>query len=268
MKIMESSLSEDDMLFASSELNEPKSVDERLEKIDQLRTAFLNQNAELCLIRSDDAFILRFLRARKFHRGYALSILNNYHAQYCMWPEVLEKMNNPQLVKYVFDAGGYITLKGKAKDGSAICIGRPGRTENFDAVDFFAAMLLTLEKLLDDEKVQIYGITVIEDVSNVGYKIAWKFPSLSKQVMSLMQDVMPLRLRSINFVNEPYLFDCIAMIMKPFFKEKMRKRMHLHGKKFSKLHELIDPSILPPMYGGTSAFLDGEVSDLWKKIIF
>jgi len=43
-------------------LNEPEGNDERLQKIDNLRKAFVQENKDLNLMRNGDIFILGFLR--------------------------------------------------------------------------------------------------------------------------------------------------------------------------------------------------------------
>ena len=264
----ECSLSEVDLEKAVSELNEPESNDERLSRIDALRKSFIDECKELTLARDDDNFILRFLRARKFDHEKALKMLINYHSQRENWPEVFEKVKNPVLVKHVLDAGCFIGLNGKAKDGSFLCIGRPGKIEKAIFTDFIATLILSMECLLEDEKTQIYGVTVIEDLSHFGFELAQQMgPTLGKRFISLLQDAMPIRLKAINMVNEPTILDVILAIVRPFMKEKIKKRLKVHGTTFDKLHEIIDPSVLPSAYGGTAEPLDGEVAESWKNAI-
>jgi len=105
-----------DLLTAISELNEPENNDERLQKIDNLRNAFVEENKDLKLMRNDDIFILGFLRVAKFDHNHALTMMKNYHTQLSTWPEVYEKVKNPFSVKHVFDAGCFVALR-KLKTG-------------------------------------------------------------------------------------------------------------------------------------------------------
>ena len=261
-------LDERDLEKAVFELNEPESNDERLKHIDDLRNAFVNEYGKTALARYDDAFILRFLRARKFDHDKALKMLKNYHVQHQNWPEVFDKVKNPALVRHVFDAGCVIGLKGKAKDGSSLCIGRPGKIEKAILTDFIATLVLSIEHMLEDEMTQIYGITVIEDMSYLGLGLAQQMgPSIGKRFTGLLQDAMPVRVKAINIVNEPTLFDVFLAIIRPFMKEKMKKRLKVHGSTFDALHNIIDSLVLPPAYGGTGNVLDGEVTDSWRDAV-
>ena len=261
-------LNNDDLDKAVSELNEPADNDERLQRIDNLRNAFIKQNKKtLKLIRNDDLFILRFLRARKFHQARALAMMTNYHEQYITWPEVMEKVKNPLSIKHVYNAGCYVVLREKAKDGSAVCIGRPGKVENPVFTEFIAGFVITFERLLEDERVQINGITIIEDMSFVGFELIKQIVPVLKRSILLVEDIVPLRVKSVNFVKEPFLSGMIFGVVRSFLKEKVRNRFLLHGKNFTKLHELIDNSILPPDYGGKGKRID-ELVVWWKNNIY
>ena len=47
-------------------------------------------------------------------------MITNYHNQLQSWPEVSKKVEDPASVKYVFDAGSFVTLRQKAYDGSIL----------------------------------------------------------------------------------------------------------------------------------------------------
>ena len=261
-------LNEEDLAKAVAELHEPENNDERLRRIDQLRDAYVAQSPNLALAQTDDAFILRFLRARKFDHGRALKMLRNYHSQRNDWPEVFDKVKNPGLVRHVFDAGCFISINAKAKNGSAVCIGRPGKVENPLLTDFVATLTITVENMLEDERNQIYGVTVIEDLSYFSFEMAQQMgPSVGKRFVGWLQDAMPVRVKSVNMVNEPTLFDVVFAIVRPFMKDKMKKRMTLHGNKFDMLHKIIDPAVLPPAYGGTHSNLD-EIAHSWRDVVY
>ncbi|XP_021918955.1 alpha-tocopherol transfer protein-like [Zootermopsis nevadensis] len=68
--------------------------------------------------------------------------------------------------------------------------------------------------------------------------------------VNIFQEAMPLRLKEVHIVNQPFLFNMVWQMFKPFVKEKLKKRLFFHGKKMESLHEHIDPSYLPEDYGG------------------
>ena len=266
------SLSDDDLIVAVSHLNEPEDNNERLLRIDNLRDEFISKNKHLTLIRNDDGFLLRFLRAKKFHHSKALNMLTNYHTRLPAWPAVFERITNPLLIKHVYDAGCYVALKGKAKDGSTVCIGRPGRIENPQFEEFVAAVLLSYERLLEDEKVQIYGIAAIEDLTFFGFQMVKQLLTFKqiKRMIGMLQDCMPIRIRSLNVVFESALCDLLYYaFVAPFMKEKLKKRVQFYGKNVKALSKIVDLSFLPPAYGGTNNdSVDGDVAVRWKNIVF
>jgi len=251
--------------MAISELNEPKDDEERLRRIDNLRTAFMELNNDYILYRTDDSFLLRFLRAKKFHHGNALQMLTNYHIQRVNWPEVFYKVKDPSLVKNAFESGCCFVLKGRAKDGSIVCVSRPGKFKCI--TDWLAVLVITYERLLEEELVQIYGVTSIDDMTYISFGLIYQLLAIINRMGALFMDSMPLRLRSMNVVYESTLFHLGYTIARPLLKKKVRDRTTLHGQTFEKLHDIIDPSVLPPLYGGTGKTVE-EMVAWWKNKIY
>ena len=262
------SLEEEDLHKAVIELNEPENNEVRLQKIDELRNAFKNENNKLDLLDNSDEFLLRFLRARKFDHKKALRMLKNYHSQQKNWPDVYDKVKNPYLVKHVFDAGCFVVLTGKAIDGSAVCIGCPGKVENAQFTDFAAALTISIDQILKEERNQIYGVTIIEDMHYLNFELVQQVgPFVGRRFVNLLQDCLPIRIKGVNIVNESKLFNFVFAIVRPFIKDKTKKQIKSHGTKFELLHKSVEPSVLPPKYGG-SGELDWFVAENWKNIIY
>ena len=90
---------------AVRELNEPTDDSKRLVAIDKFREAFKNENRVLPLLTEDDAFLLKFLRARRFDQDKALKLLKHYHIHRREWPEMLVKLENPLMMEKTLAAG-------------------------------------------------------------------------------------------------------------------------------------------------------------------
>ncbi|XP_032668664.1 clavesin-1 [Odontomachus brunneus] len=102
-----------------------------------------------------------------------------------------------------------------------------------------------------EPETQIYGCVVIMDFDGLSMKqVMGLSPSFSMRLLSFIQDAMPLRLKEVHFVKQPFLFNMVWQMFKPFVKEKLKKRMFFHGTKMSSLHSHIPPSHLPKNYGG------------------
>lgn len=73
----------------------------------------------------DDAFLLRFLRARKFDYDRALQLLVNYHSCRRSWPEVFNNLK-PSALKDVLASGFLTVLPHTDPRGCHILCIRPG----------------------------------------------------------------------------------------------------------------------------------------------
>uniref|UniRef100_A0ACB8FDY4 Clavesin-1 n=1 Tax=Sphaerodactylus townsendi TaxID=933632 RepID=A0ACB8FDY4_9SAUR len=64
-------------------------------------------------------------------------------------------------------------------------------------------------------------------------------------------DSFPARFGGVHFVNQPWYIYALYTLIKPFLKDKTRKRIFLHGNNLNSLHQLIHPDCLPSEFGGT-----------------
>ena len=251
---------------AVAELNEPEENEKRLAAIDELKVAFRTENPDIEFKRNDDLFFLRFLRAKKFKIPKALEMITNYHKRYDVWPEVIEKVENDyNSIKSVMESEVMTVMDGKAKDGSTILVFFTGKND-LPPTDLFSISMVFLEHLLDDEEVQIFGLTMIQDLTYFGVNmVQFLGPSTAMKSMKLMQNCMPVRVKCMNFVNEPTIFTVINKIFSSFTKEKMKPRVRIHGANYAGLQDIIDPTILPEEFSGSGKPLDYVA---WKELLF
>lgn len=231
----------------------------RLRDAQALRDMVLKEHPHL-RTRLDDAFLLRFLRARKFDYDRALQLLLNYHASRRAWPEVFHDLR-PSTVRHVLERGVLTVLPQPDNHGRYILSLRPGkwRQNDYPFVDNIRAIYLTLEKLIEAEQTQVNGLVILVDYSGVGLSQASNpGPFLAKRVVGILQDGFPIRIKAVNIINEPRIFKGIFAIIKPFLKEKMAERYVLHGSDLASLHRSIPSWVLPEQYGGAAGQLDME----------
>ncbi|XP_020839785.1 alpha-tocopherol transfer protein-like isoform X1 [Phascolarctos cinereus] len=214
----------------------------------------------------DDAFLLRFLRARKFDYDRALQLLVNYHSCRRSWPEVFDNLK-PSALKEVLGSGFLTVLPHSDPRGCQVVCLRPDRwiPSNYPITENIRAIYLTLEKLIQSEETQVNGIVILADYKGVGLAKASHFgPFIAKKVIGILQDGFPIRIKAVNIVNEPRIFKGIFAIIKPFLKEKIANRFFLHGSDLNSLHLNLPKSILPKEYGGTAGELDANA---WKEVL-
>ncbi|KAI1233342.1 hypothetical protein IHE44_0004514 [Lamprotornis superbus] len=238
----------------------------------------------------DDAFLLRFLRARKFDYDRALQLLVNYHTCRRTWPEVFSNLK-PSAIKPVLESGFVTVLPHRDPQGRHVVCIRPGTQSrvslspssrrvwakslfpalyrwtpsNYPITENIRAIYLTLEKLIQSEETQVNGIVILADYKGVSLSKASHFgPFVAKKVIGILQDGFPIRIKAVNIINEPRIFKGIFAIIKPFLKEKIANRFFLHGCDLNSLHQNIPPVILPEEYGGTAGKLDISA---WNELL-
>ncbi|XP_006737289.2 clavesin-2 [Leptonychotes weddellii] len=128
---------------------------------------------------------------------------------------------------------------------------RPASGATYTLVDILRAILLSLEAMIEDPELQVNGFVLIIDWSNFTFKQASKLtPSMLRLAIEGLQDSFPARFGGIHFVNQPWYIHALYTVIRPFLKEKTRKRIFLHGNNLNSLHQLIHPEILPSEFGG------------------
>ncbi|CAL1273965.1 unnamed protein product [Larinioides sclopetarius] len=203
--------------------------------------------------RSDDAFLLRFLRARKFDYTRSFTLLQNYYMMRVKHANIFKDFT-PSALKHVHQLNLQGFLPYRDPEGRAIFVFRGGLWDPSlcSADDLFRANVICLEKQIDDPLTQINGVVALLDMKMLGFHHVRHFsPSHALKVVSLVQDSFPARFKAVHIVNEPALFDLVLTIVKPLISEKLKKRIYTHGTNMKTLHSHIPPDILPCEFGGS-----------------
>ncbi|XP_005105866.2 alpha-tocopherol transfer protein-like [Aplysia californica] len=178
-------LSEEQLRVSKEELNEDpetraievKTLRQRLDKYPGLTA------------RTDTSFLLRFLRARKFSQEETFELVINYYTARKEEPEIFRDLR-PQCVRHVFESGYTTPLGIKDKLGATVILERPGKWEfgRFSEMDLIKADCITIAKIIQDEWVQVHGITLLLDYD--GFTLSHfthTSPSFAKRIAKLWQ---------------------------------------------------------------------------------
>lgn len=77
-----------------------------------------------------------------------------------------------------------------------------------------------------EEETQIRGVVCIMDFDGLGMKqVKGLSPTFSKRLLTFIQDAMPLRMKEVHFVKQPFIFNMVWSLFKPFVREKLNKRV-------------------------------------------
>lgn len=77
-----------------------------------------------------------------------------------------------------------------------------------------------------EEETQVRGVVCIMDFDGLAMKqVKALSPSFSKRLLTFIQEAMPLRMKEVHIVKQPFIFNMVWTLFKPFIKEKLNKRV-------------------------------------------
>ena len=128
--------------------------------------------------------------------------------------------------------------------------------KTFDLREMEKLLFYTLNWLtLTHEAVQRDGVALLADWS--GFSMSNFNPALPQTMLKVVQEIMPLRLKAIYIVNQPFMFSVILSVVQVFMQQKIRQRLHILGDA-AKLKGFIDDSSIPISLGGSLVGSDAE----------
>lgn len=92
----------------------------------------------------------------------------------------------------------------------------------------FRLFYLIHELAVLEPESQIRGVVVIMDYKDLGMKqVRALSPSFSLLLLSFIQDAMPLRLKEVHMVQQPFIFNMVWSLFKPFIRPKLKSRVNI-----------------------------------------
>ncbi|XP_077565010.1 alpha-tocopherol transfer protein-like [Haemaphysalis longicornis] len=204
----------------------------------------------------DDAFLLTFLRVRKFKVNKSFESIKTFCRLLTDNPEVFDNLDP---FNVPFDAvcrqSKQFTLSRKTDpEGRPVFLSKEGAW-NHDICSLnerFRMGAILYQYMLLKEEAQIRGVVIVADMSGFGsYHLLHYTPSYVKKLVHFMQDIGNMRIKKVYVINTPALFDIIMAIAKPFIKPKLLERACFLGSDTEKLRELIPDDLIPEALGGT-----------------
>ncbi|KAJ0174971.1 hypothetical protein K1T71_009112 [Dendrolimus kikuchii] len=234
--------------------------DTRQRNIEELRS-IIKERGECQPQRMDDAYLLRFLRARQSIPARAHRLL----VRYCEFKE-----QNPHLWRDI--EWFSLTRLGNIYEGvlydrpdvGRLIVLRMGQWDPdvIPVIDLIRGCLLLLEIGIMQPKLQILGGTALIDCEGLSLKQVRQFsPSIAMLIMAVLGHAFPLHQRGVHVINCSRLMETLF----PFFKrlapnDDLWKKLYIHGYDLSSLRRHIDPECLPRRYGG---YRDSVSLELW-----
>jgi len=186
----------------------------------------------------------------------------NYYKYHFKFRHLLSNFH-PKHVDNVIDAGIFgILAKGMKNESRVFCV-LPSRWDYLTVPpsDPYKAFLLCLEKLLEDEEVQVHGISIIDNMEGCTWHLMYAFlrtDVLQKGALVELQDSFPVRFKGFHFLQQPWYLSMIMTVVRPFLNQKHRDRIQAHGEDYDTLYEHIDKDALPQNFGGTKNPMEAD----------
>jgi len=231
-------------------------------------------DATVRLPREDDQFLLAFLRARKYRVSKACEVCLSFARFWFAHADLVDGLCAKE-VRAVWSLGlmGFLPQTRDVHGNTvtvlrmgAFDMARPGFVEAYTAKNMLRLSLYILTMLFDSEDMQLHGACYVETLEGFSLVNMLKLSGLmsgadQKEMMSAGVDTFPMRIRDIYVIKQPSYFSIFWMLVKPFLKAKLTKRLHLLGDDLPALHKLVDKKGLPADFGGDlpfdlSSFLD------------
>lgn len=117
------------------------------------------------------------------------------------------------------------------QDGRRVLIVHCGSiwdTKKVSADQLFRIFYLIHLAALVEESSQVRGVVVIMDFDGLGMsQVRALSPSWSKRLLTFIQEAMPLRLKQVHMVNQPFIFKLVWALFQPFVQKKLSQRVKL-----------------------------------------
>jgi len=114
----------------------------------------------------DSVQLTKFLRARKWDKQRALDVLKNYTRWYDNVGEI-----TIEHARYVLERNIILVPGTRDKDGYYILYMRPGKyfPAELPSEELITAVVYLLERIIEEDHVQIHGFTFVADMRNWGW---------------------------------------------------------------------------------------------------
>ncbi|KXJ78769.1 hypothetical protein RP20_CCG003567 [Aedes albopictus] len=235
---------------ARKELRETPEVREA--SIKELRS--LLKEATDLHYKDDDDFLLIFLRPCHFYPESALKMMRRIAEFKKNYNNLLHNLM-PEDEKRAFTEHNVVNvLANRDQKGRRVLLVNCGQL--WDPKQVSSEQLFRLFYLIHliaqlEPETQINGAVVIMDFDGLSLKqVKALSPWFSKLLLTFIQEALPLRLKEVHIIKQPFIFKMVWALFTPFIKEKLNKRIFFHGNDMRKIHRFIDRELLPANYGG------------------
>lgn len=195
-----------------------------------LNFLYLTAEKDLKCPLDNEAWLIRFLRPCKYYPESSLDLIKHYYKFKVKHASVYDNLK-PSREKNIFEQNILTVLPNRDQCGRRVLIielGKKWKHNKCSLDEVYKGCVLYLEAAMLEPSTQIAGAIIIFDMDGLTLQQTWQFtPPFAKRIVDLFQDAMPVRIKNIHIVNQPYVFNMVFALFKPFLKEKLKTRVNI-----------------------------------------
>ncbi|XP_075166385.1 alpha-tocopherol transfer protein-like [Haematobia irritans] len=221
--------------------------------------------------RTDDQFLISFLRGCKYSMEKAKSKIDKYYTLRTKYPDfyTIQDVDDPKTIE-LFKMGIGLNLPTPLNEtGPRIQYIRTALypTEKFSFADIMCLANGTQEiTMRNDDYTVVNGFVQILDMANytTGHMLQMT-PTVIKKMSTFAEDATPLRQRAVHVINAPASLEKLFAMVKSFIPEKQKERLRIHGTNWqSTLFEHVPQKYLPKELGGENGSIEEITQNHWE----
>ncbi|XP_016928740.1 alpha-tocopherol transfer protein-like [Drosophila suzukii] len=244
--------------IAETELNE---VEERLPADLQALRDWVAKQPHL-RARTDDQFLVGFLRGCKFSLEKTKSKLDHFYTIKTLMPELFGRREVDEKTLTLCRTGTYVRLpKPWGPGGPRLQLTNYEKFEpkQFKLLDLFRYQTMISEQsIIDDDNSNVSGYVEIIDMAKLSVSFLAQLDfTLIKKMGIFAEKAQPTRLKGVHLFNCPKEGVALLNLAKSLMPSKLQQRFQVY-KNLEKLNEVIPREYLPEEYGGTN----GRIADI------
>ncbi|BHF57871.1 hypothetical protein SprV_0100081700 [Sparganum proliferum] len=216
--------------------------------------------------RTDDAFLLAFLRHAKFNHSKAQKRLDNF----CTF-RTSESVGAPSWFNYEedrlkvlmdFASRKLISVLGFTQDGVVCILMKVANWPQYatNPQELNKAWQTWNDALLCDERIQIGGGAFIMDFEGISKREIVKFqdPHASKLSAMYYQEAVPFRTKKLVYLNMPKFFEVFFKATLAWFSDKMKSKVLILQKDLKPAYDSVPglEELMPSEYNGGNCSFD------------
>ncbi|XP_077518320.1 alpha-tocopherol transfer protein-like isoform X2 [Amblyomma americanum] len=204
----------------------------------------------------DDAFLLKFLRSRKYNVEATVENIQKYFKVRKEAPEIFDDFLPSAMLYDDICRKNKLAAVSRQRDasGRGVVLFRAGPWDSSICTmnEYVRACLILIEWLILDEDIQKQGLVLVLDNNGVGFEhLTHLTPFFMKKLVHITEKCFPVRVKAIYIINESVVFDALYAITRPFMGAKLVERIHLIGYELNKLLGVVPADVIPEEAGGT-----------------